>query len=340
MAKDNEVHLSTMQDLIYKYLNKTILPEESEQLRNWIELREENRATFNKLAAFYRNDESKLPVMKEMVWVEINQRLGRGPNPKYTRPLLNWEMIFKVAAVLLIISAIVFRTYQISIDDNRQALKTVSSIIKEAPFGAKITTKLPDGSMVTLNSGSKILFPEEFQGDTREVVLSGEAFFEVEHDQEKPFLVKMKRDVVRVLGTSFNIRSYPEDSAVYVAVASGRVSYSIPSGDEVMLEPGRMATYTPGKRSLETGEVNARQAFGWKDKILYFNNLTFDKISIELERWYGVKISYDKDIELDGTYSEQFHNATLQEVLHSLSFVYRFNFEIQGKKIMIINKAT
>lgn len=327
-----------MQDLIYKYLNKTISPAESEQLRNWIELQEENRATFNKLAAFYKNDESKLPVMKEMVWAEISQRFGEDPASRYTRPAWSWEMIFKVAAVLIIISAIVFRAYQISIEDNDQQLSKVNTITKEAPLGARITTKLPGGSMVTLNSGSKISFPAEFRGNTREVILSGEAYFEVEHDPGKPFLVKMKGDVVRVLGTSFNIRSYPADSAVYVSVASGKVSYSIPSGDEVILEPGRMATYTPGKGSLETGEVNSLQAFGWKDKILYFNNLAFDKISVELERWYGVELSYDEDITFDGTYTEQFHNATLREVLHSLSFVYRFEFEIQGEKIIITKK--
>ncbi|MEP4532153.1 MAG: FecR domain-containing protein [Cyclobacteriaceae bacterium] len=329
-----------MEELIFKYLNKTLNQQEYEQLQSWLELDEENRIILNKLISFYRNNESKLSGLKEEVWSEINERLERPDvslNPKH---FINMSRLLKIAAIFLIISASVFVMNQFAGENEIAEVVAVKTISKEAPFGRKVTTQLPDGSLVTLNSGSKIRYPERFSNSAREVSLSGEAFFEVEHNPDKPFLVQMNGDIVRVLGTSFNIRSYNQDSAVYVSVATGRVSYSIPSGDEVVLEPDRMATYLPKQGSLSTGEVDKLRAFGWKDKVLYFDNITFDKVIIEVERWYGVEIDYPEELVSRGTYSEQFNNPTLAEVLHSLSFVYRFNFDIEESKVTINKTKT
>ena len=329
-----------MEEIIYKYLNKTLTPEENEQLKNWLASREENKIILTKLSSFYRNDESRLPISKEIVWDEIHQRLERSTASATPTIRMSWRMVSRIAAVLVIVSTLVTIAYLYSFETKKVEPLVNNTIFKETPLGSKVTTKLPDGSLVTLNSGSKISFSEEFDENKREVHLTGEAFFEVVHNLNKPFLVRMDGDVVRVLGTSFNIRSYPEDSAVYVSVATGRVSYSIPSGDEVILEPNRMATYLPHRRSLTTGEVNDLQAFGWKDKVLYFNDITFDKVVTELERWYGIQIIYSNEQAFEGSYSEQFDNPTLAEVLHSLSFVYRFEFEIDGKKVILIKTTT
>lgn len=328
-----------MEELIFKYLSKTLTQQENEQLQSWLDLDEENRITLNKLSSYYRNDESKLPLFKEVVWNEVNEKLGVSVARDDKERFFNWNRLLKIAAVFLLTGTSAFLMYQFSHETTQDDV-TVKIISKEAPQGSKVTTKLPDGSLVTLNSGSVISFPKRFSKTTRDVTLSGEAFFEVEHNPDKPFLVRMNGDVVKVLGTSFNIRAYPVDSTVYVSVATGRVSYSILSGDEVILDPHQMATYIPGKGRLWTDEVNKLQAFGWKDKLLYFNDVTFDKVVLELERWYGIEIDYDQNQVSRGTYSEQFTNPTLREVLHSLSFVYRFDFKIDGKKVSLIKTAT
>ncbi|MEQ8556490.1 MAG: FecR domain-containing protein [Cyclobacteriaceae bacterium] len=324
-----------MEEIIFKYLNNTITESERGKLKIWLEDQEENRITLSKLSAFYRNDEANLPTLKEKVWDEVNQKFEKSNESNQSMPTSNIGWIMKMAAIFLLGSVFAFVIYQLSTGVQEQESFIVKTIIKEAPAGSKITTRLPDGSIVMLNSGSSISFPESFDGDTREVHLEGEAFFDVQHDPGKPFKVQMDEDVVQVLGTSFNIRSYPEDSEVFVAVATGRVSYTIPSGDEVILEPGRMATYSPGSGSLKTGEVNIQKVFGWKDKILYFDDSSFDKVITELERWYGVEIVYENDFGSRGTYTEQFDNPTIAEALHSLSFVYRFQFEVNENKITL-----
>lgn len=264
--------------------------------------------------------------------IVTHSRIKKSTNGKFSI----WRPLGIAAAVTLAITAAIFALWNRSSEADSDV---ITKIHKEAPSGTKVTTRLPDGSMVTLNSGSTITFPESFKGSSREVSLSGEAFFEVERNPKKPFYVIMKEDKVRVLGTSFNIRSYSNDSVVSVAVASGRVSYTSPYGQEVILSTNEMASFSSYDSTLTMSSVDWLQSFGWKDKIIYFKSITFESLTKELERWYGVKIIANDNFGVRGTYSGKFDNPTLSEILHSLSFVYRFKFEIEGNKV-ILNKIT
>ena len=216
---------------------------------------------------------------------------------------------------------------------------------KKALHGQKITTRLPDKTIITLNAGSGITFPETFSDSIREVRLSGEAFFQVEKDADKPFLVRVNGNYVKVLGTSFNVRAYSDEDKVKVAVATGRVAYSTHTGEQVMLDPDEMAIHDEQRQSLITEKVNKPEAFGWKDKILYFNKSSFDEIRAKLEKWYGIEITVRgafssgvKGIPSEKTFSGQFHNPSLNEVLKGLSFLYRFDFEMEGKRMLLTPK--
>ncbi|MEQ9307468.1 MAG: DUF4974 domain-containing protein, partial [Marinoscillum sp.] len=189
------------------------------------------------------------------------------------------------------------------------------------------------------NSGSELTFPDNFHGERRVVSLKGEAFFEVSHNPNKPFFVNTNGDQVRVLGTSFNIRSYPEDEAVSVSVATGRVAYSISSGDQVILVPNQMATHHLSKNDLKVGEVDHMQSFGWKDKIIYFKSASLDDIIIELERWYGVEIELHGDFKTSGKFTGRFENLPLEEVLIGLSYEFVFSYQID-KSIVRLDKVT
>ncbi len=166
----------------------------------------------------------------------------------------------------------------------------------------------------------------------------GEAYFEVAHNPSSPFFVHFRGQQVRVLGTSFNIRSYENESFTKIAVASGKVSYAIPEGDQVILKPNEMASHRKGASKLEKGAVNRLDAFGWRDRILYFHSDTFDDIKVELERWFGVTVGISGDFQPAGTYSGEFEDASLKEVLTGLSFIYRFDYTIEGSKVTITKK--
>ena len=276
--------------------------------------------------------------MPEEGYDYVLEKIFNHKQRKKQKQVRYWQPLSVAASIALIVASIFVFLHEPNVRESEEVF-TVTTIQKEAPPGRKVTTRLPDGSVVMLNSGSQISFPEQFKGDSREISLTGEAFFEVEHNPEIPFIVSMNGDKVRVLGTSFNIRSYPEDSVVQVSVATGRVSYSIPSGESVMLLPDQLATYDLTKGSLVTGKVDPLQAYGWKDQIIYFESTSFDKVIAELKRWYGVEFEVHGHYQHIGKFSGEFRNETLSQVLKGLSFIYKFDYRIDGTKVILTNKT-
>ncbi|XOV91045.1 MAG: FecR family protein [Bacteroidota bacterium] len=274
-------------------------------------------------------DKSYDRILENIVLYSLNTKRTRS-----TQNSFSFRLIGIAASIAAILGLGIFG-YMYNVVETEIA--TVSTIHKQAPPGSRVTTKLPDGSIVTLNSGSQISFSSQFVGSTREVWLDGEAFFEVVRNTEKPFFVNTNGDVVQVLGTSFNVRSYPIDDQVKVSVASGRVSYTSRSGENVVLTEDEEAIYSTINKTLHKGNVNRAQAFGWKNKVLYFDSRPFADIVKELERWYGIKIKIDGNLEHRGPYSGEFNNAPLEEVLNGLSFVYRFDYKIMDEIVILKN---
>ncbi len=323
-----------MEQLIVKYLNNELSQEEWQELRQWLEKSDRNKASLNHLKSFTFNVNGEAEELEEQVWQELRAKLEMNSIPKPNKGERFIRTYWKVAAVLLAVAVTSLIASQFSFKGKTNE-RAVLAKYKEAPNGRKIKTKLPDGSLVTLNSGSRITFPDRFPEDAREVELSGEAFFEVQHNPNKPFYVRMNGDQVRVLGTSFNIRSYSEDSAVYVSVATGLVSYSIASGQEVLLKPDQMATYLPSVGRLTTSPVDRLQSFGWKERVIYFKSTPFSQVMTEIERWYGVDLEVVGSFEHLGPFSGKFENESLENVLEGLSYVYPFHFTIEDKKVTL-----
>ncbi len=259
--------------------------------------------------------------------------LAHGLNSRKTQSrhgFFTFRIVGVAASIALVLGLALY--FYLTNDITLQKAAPITIIHKNAPPGSRVTTMLPDGSKVTLNAGSEISYPSEFI-DSRQVELDGEAFFEVERDSLKPFYVSVNGNQVQVLGTSFNVRCYPEDDWVRVSVATGRVSYTSSSGENVSLSKDEESIHSLVNGSLVTGVVNRNDAFGWKDKILHFDSQSFNDIVIELERWYGVEIEISEGFTNRGPYSGEFYNATLEEVLEGLSFVYRFDHTIRDQQV-------
>ncbi len=252
--------------------------------------------------------------------------------PYLTRTFWRYTAV-AASLILMLLSLGLLMDFTSGTDD-----KMLSEFItKEAPFGSKVTTRLPDGSMVTLNSGSSITYPEHFNEDSRPVELSGEGFFEVEHNPSMPFIISFRDQTVTVLGTSFNIRAFDQESYAEVAVATGKVAYAVKSGSKVVLTANNKATLKKGSSQFEQTRVNELADFGWLNRVLYFESNSFEEIRLELEKWYGIEVQIDGNTP-SGTYSGKFENASLDEVLTGLSFIYRFDFTIDDTNVLITIK--
>ncbi|TRX71419.1 FecR family protein [Carboxylicivirga sp. M1479] len=155
------------------------------------------------------------------------------------------------------------------------------------PYGGEYQMVLSDGTKVWLNSGSILKFPVNFISDTREVTLQGEAFFEVAHNADKPFMVHTKHSTTKVYGTSFNVMSYNNDKVEQVTLIEGKVGFSI-KGQQTLLLPGQQAELALNNSNVVLKEVDASLYTSWKDGVLKFKNMPIKDLSKKLARWYDV----------------------------------------------------
>lgn len=220
-------------------------------------------------------------------------------------------------------------------DEDPSAVEQVAWIEKVVPAGQKSTLKLSDGTVIKLNAETKIRMPEKF-ADIREVYLEGEAFFDVARDTLRPFIIYSKNTMTKVLGTSFNIKAYAQDSIVSVAVLTGKVSVRIKDDrqkerlEETVLLPNDLGVVLGSGDGILTSKFDAEKLLAWKDGVLILDNDSFDKALEKLERWYGVRFIKKNEGKVKEYYSGSFKNESLKNVLEALKVTGGFSYKIQG----------
>lgn len=202
------------------------------------------------------------------------------------------------------------------------------------PKGWEYQVVLADGTKVWLNSASRLIYPQSFMGKERRVVLSGEAFFDVTHDAERPFVVETSRMNVKVLGTRFNVNDYDDNEEVSTTLVNGSVE--IISGDQqaFRLVPGEQAY---GKENeLEKREVNVRLYTSWIDGKFLFNNTELEEIAKQISRWYDVEIFFSsesvKKVRFTGAIVKF---KPLEDLVRMIESTSQVRFSVKGRTIVI-----
>lgn len=241
--------------------------------------------------------------------------------------------ISKIAAVLFIpLIAYVWITKG---SDFPIAAETAYSEIY-SPLGTRSMFYLPDGSTGMLNGGSSLEFPAEFRGKSREVLLKGEAYFDVVTDSKKPFVVKGEHTCVIAYGTSFNVQAYPEDPETRITLISGKIRLFERINGKVLnlavLKPDQMYVYYPGKRLERTETVDVKEVIAWTEGKLTFRDETFTELVRKINRWYNVElIIMDKALR-SYSYQATFMDETLDEVLKLLHYSAPIEYKDLGRK--------
>jgi ferric-dicitrate binding protein FerR (iron transport regulator) len=211
------------------------------------------------------------------------------------------------------------------------------------PTGTRYQLTLADGSAVWLNAGSSLQFPTAFSGTERKVILSGEAYFEIAKDPEKPFMVEAASSTTRVLGTTwvlgahFNVRSYPTESTTKTTVLEGVLRFR-EGTDSVAVRPGQQASLRQNGR-ITLDSVNTQAATAWRENLFWFQAESYESIMDELARWYPIHVKYQ------GKIADKFtgilpRGHSLVEVLKSLEVAGSVNFRINGAEVEVMPRAT
>jgi len=191
------------------------------------------------------------------------------------------------------------------------------------PVGGQYRVVLPDGSKVWLNAMSSLSYPTFFDGLQRKVKVTGECYFEVAKDTNRPFLVEIdNKQEVLVTGTHFNINAYPNESNIRTtllegAVEVGRIGDS--TKDFVKLKPG-IQSFIGSDKQLKTKEVNAEEMVAWKNGLFYFDNADIPSVMRQIERWYNVEVIYGNAVERKEFSGKIHRSAKLSQILEILRF--------------------
>ncbi len=198
-----------------------------------------------------------------------------------------------------------------------------------------------DGTEVWLNSGTKFRYPNHFNSDERKVYVEGEAFFKVSPNKKLPFKVETGQMEVEVLGTSFNVSAYPDDSIQSVVLVEGSVRIHDTKGDEIgKLRPGQMALQTQNQDIL-VQNVSTSEYTKWKEGVLHFREEKMEDLAKKLERWYNVEISFEneklKGYLVTGTILRNKPIDQITEIVEMISpvkFEYIINADKKSKLIV------
>ncbi len=215
------------------------------------------------------------------------------------------------------------------------------TITKTTKNGQKLTHHLPDGTRVMLNSGSTISYDVDFEDTSKErrVWLTGEAFFEVAHDEKRPFVVVADNIRVRVLGTSFNVNAREKSQRINVALIEGKVQIEKEESAWV-LKPGELATIGKNSGQMSIDEVDLQPMVAWRDGVLVFEKSNFSETLTTIEQWYGVEIEVDEEYTIgqEWRFHGKFRKKSLAYVLESIRYPNQFQYKIENKKVLIYNE--
>ena len=222
---------------------------------------------------------------------------------------------------------------------NQSQQKSVELVL-EVPRKGKYKVQLSDGTLVWLNSDSKLKYPSVFEGEVRKVELEGEAYFEVSSAlsaNNKPFIVNSRGQEIKVLGTHFNVQAYSDESETVTSLLEGSVQVrSIIANSSLLLSSGQASFYNHNQQSLAKKSMDVSQSIGWKEGLFILRGQKLGDIMRQIARWYDVEVKYldsaPLELQLGGVIS---HSNSLKEVLHAISQTSAVSFQINGKTVIV-----
>lgn len=340
--------------LLARYLSKQCSREEKEKVENWVNSDPENQRLMKFMKVVWDTPEI-LPQESDVksLWQEtarkaginlksVDQEAERTPIPDSTAekvpffiPFYKYRL-FRYATILLLIILIPFiiwKATRTSPGHQALALKEVSVDQKE-----QMDIALSDGTRITLDAGSFFQYPEKFEGKTREVILTGEGYFNVTPDEKRPFIVHANNAVIKVLGTRFNVRAWQHNRRVRVTVAEGKVSLrSEKAADEeaVVILEGQLSTLPEKGRPSAPANVDVKQHLGWINHEVFFDDTPFHEILFQLERWYDLRFVLEDDSIASDRLTVHIQNKPVEDMLELITTLTDLKYERVGRTVVL-----
>ncbi|MFD2939400.1 FecR family protein [Flavobacterium notoginsengisoli] len=359
-------------ELIYKYLSNEASEQEVQQLFDWIDASEENKKQFISLKKTWTLTALSGTISREVPVVALQPKNKIRTYFKYAAILVVLFGLGKLAFYFNERTA-VSKEIVLELGDGRLEFfteKNLNTLVNDKgelvarkfpdqivyfgkvqdkdvlyntlkiPYGKTFKLKLSDGTLVSLNSGTTLRYPEQFGiNGNRNVYLAGEAFFEVAKDKQHPFIVHSDQVEIEVLGTRFNVSAYPEDKTVSSVLVEGSIKMSEKENplNTVLLKPSQMAIWQNQSKKITTKSVDTSFYEAWTQGELAFNNTPFSTITKIIERTYDVEIINENAVlaKQNFTGSIKISESSVENILDLLKRDTPFNYSIEQKTITI-----
>jgi transmembrane sensor len=324
-------------ELLVKYINNEVDSREKLEVESWLNASEKNRDELEKTRQMLENSDVYFKNKKfdsDAAWKNVHSKIHPAQVEILQHKKTRKEAIlrfYKYAAILLVALLLGSATY-FGFRNQMPALFTQAVSAENQVVNNYV---LPDGSVVTLNRNSKLLFPNHFKKDVREVTITGEAFFDVKPNANKPFIINAGDVQVKVLGTSFNVCAYPETETVEVVVETGKVQVTRKNAgpeiktSEVFLLPGEKGTLFNESHNLEKSVNTDPNIISWKTHDLVFNEVPLSEVIRCLEKVYNIKIQVKESELNDLMLTAHFDKKPVDFILNVVRLT--FNLELSGK---------
>lgn len=330
-----------LRQLFRQYLENDITPEEQEAFWQLLEKGAAHNMLDNELRALWESAAKEKALITDQEWDGKLQRLqetvGRQEEVLpmvHTAPQRRWWKTWQAAAALILLlgGGLLALTLLRPATPARPAI----AIGQGTGYTGHQVINLPDGSRVILNTGSKLHYPSKFNDSTRDVYLTGEAYFDITPLASKPFLVHAGDITTRVLGTTFNVRAYPGDPVITVAVTSGKVQVSTKEKDLGVLLPNEQVKYDKQENAITKIKTNLAPVVAWKEADLVLDSVTLGEAAVIIGNKYHVEIHFArealKQCRLTATF---FSQHGIDHVLNVLCKLSNVSYRKEGETIFI-----
>ena len=316
------------EDILIRYINGMLTEEEAAEVKNWRAASLENEKLLEQVY-FTAQVASRLKVMRTVNPDEALSRFKSRIHKKEKRLALRQVLgVIQRAAAVLFIPVFLLSAY-LFIQQGQGNVRTLA--VRTNP-GVVSAFDLPDGSKVWLNANSELRYLSDFNADTRTVELTGQGYFEVTKNAHKPFIVKADKDYsVEVLGTSFNVSAYKDESMIETTLVEGSVKLNVVSGGKrmtQMLKPNEKAEYQKGAGKIKVFDVNTEYDTAWKNGEIIFRNHPMDKVLKTLERHDPVVFEVKETEILKSIITARFKDEQLPQVLEYLKLASGIQYAI------------
>lgn len=347
---------------LVRVIKNEVSPEEKEYFLAWLSESNQNREEFGNLVLLWdMADQSKVQSIPDAAdqWAGIQKIISRQSEtvPKFIPFKTNknssvsvvnrqisinkkdYSWLLRAAAIVILSIGISYLIKFGKNTPNSQPVEIVEQLNPtvyelETQKGERKTFPLSDGTIVYLNSGSKLIYPKIFSESAREVEIIGEAYFTVTPDKEKPFIVKSGKMVTQVTGTEFNVRY--RNNMVNVVVAKGSVkTFTVNSNSGIALSKGQMISFTEKQGFSSPRKVNLNNYLAWRFNKFSFEHTPLKDVMDEIERYYNVNVVFADESAKDKVLTGMFDTDSIDQILSVISLTLDINIEYKGSVISI-----